>query len=588
MKEPYRYLAIPRMAAPTSVPAMMLDVIVALLPALGMSVYLFGFRVLLVTLLSMSTCLLFQYLYGFFMRRSHPTNDPSALVTGLLLAFCYPVEIPLWGIPVGSFFAIIVVKELYGGLGRNFINPALAGRMFLASSPNMMNTFVRPVPMEASSVVDVMSGATPMAFLHRGEVSPITLEELVLGFHASSLGEGSALMLLLGGVYLLLRRVISPMIPASFLGTVAVLCYVFPKGDNASLHWMFANLFSGGLILGAVFMATDPVTSPTSPKGQLYYGIGCGVFTVLLRYFGSYPEGVGFALLLMNGLVWVLEYIGVPRLFSGEHFAIPKRGYRMLRRHLRGVSFQMPVKMKKKVDEVSLIEKEKAEKAEKEMEKVAEKIVDPSMKKESKQPVHPNGTVLGENFLDEFPTPVKLVLSYGAVLVVTILSIAVTHSATQLQTHRTEELRMHELLASAMPQADFLSESPYASPHFETLYFAYEGQKHLGYCIEVSSSGFAGDVRVLVGVTTGGAVTGIAVLDHSETLHIGSAVLESQALKRFVGRSGTLSLWGNNAVDGISGATVTLEAVTDCVNQALQVVQLIDQTGGLELLDGIL
>lgn len=563
MKDSYRYLATPRIAAPTSVPAMMFDVIVALIPTLGMAIYLFGWYVLVIVGLSMATCLFFQYLYGVFMKRMHPSSDPSALVTGFLLAFCYPVNIPLWAIPIGSFFAIVVVKELYGGLGRNFVNPALAGRMILATFPSVMTEFSRPVPMEASSAVDVMSGATPMAFLHNGEVPPISLEELVLGFHSSSIGEGSSLMLCLGGMYLLLRRVISPVIPVSLLGTVAILCYLFPPEGVAALHWTLAHLFSGGLILGAIFMATDPVTSPTSPKGQVYFGIGCGMMTVLLRYFGSYPEGIGFAILLMNGLVWVLDYVGAPRPFAGTHFAIPKRIFNATKRHLSGISLRLPKSSKSSHSESISTLQEKTENA------------------NSKSNLE-SSEVLEKNSV------LKCVVSYSCVFLVTVGAIAFTHHQTQLQTYRAEEWVLQNLMADAMPEADFLSESPYNSQHFETLYFAYRNQEHLGYCIHVTTGGFNGELQLVVGVSTGGAVTGIAVIDHKETLQIGTNALNSTALSRFKGRSGILSLSGDNAIDGISGATVTLTAVTDAVNQALKVVQLLDQVGGLELLDDIL
>lgn len=559
--KPYRYPISPRLAAPTSVSDMMHDVLVALLPAFGMSLYLFGFRVLAIAFLSIGSCLLFQFGYGYLTQRTHSLKDLSPVVTGLLLAFCYPASLPLWAVPIGSFFAIVVVKELYGGLGCNFINPALAGRTFIVSAPLLMSKF--PNPLVFSQEADVLTSATPLAYLQRGQLPPSTLNELFIGFHSGSLGEISTLMLLLGGCYLLLRRVITPVIPFSFLGTVGILCFFSAPEGIAPLSWTFAHLCSGGLVLGAFFMATDPVTSPTSVLGQFIYGFGCGLLTFLLRYFGSYPEGVCYGLLTMNCLVWLLDYIFAPRRFGTKLFEDSSEGLKELASHWGKIHFVAP-----KLPKLSSLHPKNI---------LAVLRGQTAEEKEGKRAV-----------TESSPSAASCIFYYGMVLLVTIGSISWAYSFTELQTHRTNELINLALLEQAMPEADFLSETPYTSPSFSKLYSSYSGQEHLGYCVEVSSTGFIDQITLLVGVNLGGAVTGIAVLNQNETLQIGAEVLKPSFLERFIGRSGTLSLWESNTIDGLSGATVTLEAVTDCVNRALEVVQLIDQIGALDLLQDVL
>ena len=306
----------PHISSGDSVRGTMLDVIIALIPALGVSTYFFGPRVLIMTLISMVSCVAFEFLYRFLMKKSVTVGDLSACVTGLLLAMCLPVNAPYWMVVVGAFFAIIVVKQLYGGLGKNFMNPALAGRVFLFSFPALMNRFV-PAGTDfwagLGSTADAVTSATPMASLHQGILPDVTLREMLLGAHGGSMGEVPAAMLILGGIYLLLRKVITLRIPLWYLGTVAVLTFLFPLGGNAPLQWMLYNLLGGGLLLGALFMATDYVTSPVTPVGQILYAVGCGGLTVFLRYFGVYPEGVSFAILIMNAFVWLFDKAGMPR-----------------------------------------------------------------------------------------------------------------------------------------------------------------------------------------------------------------------------------------------------------------------------------
>ena len=215
---------------------------------------------------------------------------------------------------IGDFFAIIVVKMLFGGVGRNMFNPALASRAFLFSWPVAMSTWVK-VGWEHQagvlSTVDAVTAATPLAAMHQGQMPGASILDMFLGNIGGCIGETSALLLLIGFVYLLIRRVITPRIPLVFIGTVAVLTFLFPMGQP-KLLWMAYQLCSGGLMLGAIFMATDYVTSPVTAKGQIVFGIGCGLLTVLIRYFGGYNEGVSYAILIMNVCVVLLDRIGRP------------------------------------------------------------------------------------------------------------------------------------------------------------------------------------------------------------------------------------------------------------------------------------
>ena len=309
----------PFLTSPESFRGPMADVIVALLPVLAMSCYFFGLRALTMTLVSVCVCVLVEFLYGFLFRRPFSIHDLSAVVTGMLLAFCLPVNAPYWTVIVGALFAIVVVKQLFGGLGRNFMNPALAGRAFLCTFPVIMTTWAAPMQQVGlGSAADAVTSATVLSYLHKGTipVNLATVKQLFLGQCAGSMGEISALMILLGGIYLVLRKVISPRIPLCYLGTVAALTYLFPMGDNPSLTWMLYELLSGGLMLGAVFMATDYVTSPVTRRGQVVYAIGCGILTVIIRYYGSYPEGVCYAILVMNTSASLLDHICRPRPFG--------------------------------------------------------------------------------------------------------------------------------------------------------------------------------------------------------------------------------------------------------------------------------
>lgn len=308
----------PHVHAPDGTRDIMLDVVISLIPAMIAAFYFFGYRSLILMAISTAACVFFEWGYRSLLKKDCTVGDCSAVVTGILLALVCPVTIPYWTIVVGDFFAIVVVKQLFGGIGTNFLNPALAGRAFLFSYPVIMTTWVKPFTALnlIGSNTDVVTGATPLSYLHSGLIPDMSLLDCFMGSTGGCIGETSAILLLIGGVYLVVRRVISPRIPLAFLLTVAVVTFLFPLGENERLVWCGYQLCSGGLMLGAIFMATDYATSPVTKGGQIIYGIGCGLITVFIRYFGSYAEGVSYAILIMNISVLLLDKIGVPRRFG--------------------------------------------------------------------------------------------------------------------------------------------------------------------------------------------------------------------------------------------------------------------------------
>jgi len=314
----------PHMAGPENTSTIMLDVVIALLPAYIWGIYVFGLRALWIGLLSVGASVGFELATQFLLHRPITVTDLSAVVTGLLLAMCLPVTVPLWMPVIGAFFAIVVVKQLFGGIGKNVVNPALAARVFLFSWAAEMTAFQEAGHTLVSSAVtldsaDIVAGATPLAALKAGSLPAESLFDLAIGNVGGCIGEVSALLLLAGGLYLILfRKVITWHIPVSYLGTVALLTLLFPQNDGVAVEFMLCQLLAGGLVMGAFFMATDYTTSPVTPVGRLIYGVGCGLITVLIRYFGSYPEGVSFAILIMNLLVWYLDKFTMPRRFGGK------------------------------------------------------------------------------------------------------------------------------------------------------------------------------------------------------------------------------------------------------------------------------
>ena len=313
----------PHIKADDDTRSLMLDVLIALVPALAVAVYTFGARALIHVVIAMVASLVFETIYNKIVHHPNTVGDLSCLVTGVLIAFNIPVAAPLWLSAFGALFGIIVVKMLFGGIGKNFMNPALGARAFMmASWAGFITTWTAPhanLPLFGNvTVTDAISTATPLATLKTGAVPADTgLLEMLLGQTGGVIGETSALALLAGGVYLLWRKVITINIPAAYILTVAVITFLFPlSGDVSRVQWMLSQVLSGGLMLGAIFMATDYVTSPVTPKGQIIFGVGCGLLTVFIRYFGGLPEGVSYSILIMNTLVWAIDKKTHPRKFG--------------------------------------------------------------------------------------------------------------------------------------------------------------------------------------------------------------------------------------------------------------------------------
>ncbi|TCW40279.1 electron transport complex protein RnfD [Thermohydrogenium kirishiense] len=298
----------PHFRSEDSIERIMLDVVIALMPALIAGIIIFGIRALFITVLCIVFSIATEAVIQILTHKDVTINDFSAVVTGILLAFNLPVSIPWWIAAIGSIFAIAIVKQVFGGLGHNFMNPALAARAFLLAS--------WPVPM-SHFTVDGIASATPLAIIKGTEASGNlpSLFNMFIGLKGGVIGEVSIFALLIGAVYLLIRRVITLRIPLSYILTVAVLTWVLGKNGLFTGDPLY-HIMAGGLILGAFFMATDYTTSPVTPKGQIIFGIGCGIFTSIIRLYGGYPEGVSYSILLMNIATPIIDKYTAPKVFG--------------------------------------------------------------------------------------------------------------------------------------------------------------------------------------------------------------------------------------------------------------------------------
>ena len=296
---------------------LMLTVLVALVPALIAGVIVFGIRALIVVAISMAASVATELVCGLVTGKKASVTDGSAAVTGLLLALTLPASVPYWMPAVGGVFAIVVAKCLCGGLGQNVFNPALAARAFLMLFwPTAMVRYAAPGALGLANNVDMVSSSTPLQDMSRGVLpGDESLLDMFLGNTGGTIGEVSALALLIGAAILLATRTINWRIPVSYVGTVAALSLFFARGDDP-IMWMLCSVFGGGLLIGAIFMATDYSSSPTSPLAQLVFGIGCGALTILFRYKSLYPEGITYAILTMNAFAWALDRYLPPRRFG--------------------------------------------------------------------------------------------------------------------------------------------------------------------------------------------------------------------------------------------------------------------------------
>lgn len=292
----------PHMRSERTVTKEMLDVIIALVPTGAFGIYFFGIRALILILTSVLTCVIAEFISNKVMKRQSTLGDLSAIVTGLLLAYNLPVTMPIWQTVIGAAFAIIVCKQFFGGIGQNIVNPALGARAFLlASWSKSMSYFVAPGNVSAVSAATVLQGGQKPALL-----------DMFLGNMGGCIGEVSTLAILIGAIYLVIRKVISFRIPLVYILTTAVLLAIF----NKSIDGIVEQLLSGGLMLGAFFMATDYTTSPVTKKGEIIFAFGCGLITAIIRVFGGYPEGVSYSILLMNLLVPLIDAKTMPKVFG--------------------------------------------------------------------------------------------------------------------------------------------------------------------------------------------------------------------------------------------------------------------------------
>ena len=304
MSDLYHVSSSPHVRSKDTTERIMLYVIIALLPTTLFGIYNFGYRALILILVTIASCVASEWIFNKIVHKKQTINDLSAVVTGLLLALNVPATLPWWEAVLGGVFAIVVVKCMFGGLGQNFMNPALGARCFLliAFAANMTNF-----------TIDSYTGATPLAAMRNGD--PVNTMDMLIGRTAGTIGETSAIAILIGAIFLILMGVIDLRIPASYIITFIVFMLLF-SGHGADWTYITAQLCGGGLMLGAFFMATDYVTSPITPMGQIIFGICCGIFTGLFRCFGANAEGVSFAIILSNILVPMIEKYTVPRAFG--------------------------------------------------------------------------------------------------------------------------------------------------------------------------------------------------------------------------------------------------------------------------------
>lgn len=306
----------PHVRSGASTTGIMLDVIIALIPSLIAGLLVFGYRSLVLSIVCIASCMFFEWAWCRIIKKPSTVCDLSAAVTGLLLSLNLPVTAPFWLAIIGALFAIIVVKQFFGGIGHNFMNPALAARAFLLTSwAGTMTTWVAPfTKVSFFNNADAVSSATPLSLLNSSEALPTYLD-LFLGKVGGCIGEVSSLAILIGAAYLIWRKVISIRIPATYILTVAVLTFVF-GGETLFTGNALYHILSGGLLLGAFFMATDYVTTPCTQKGQIVFGIGCGILTAVIRLWGGYPEGVTYSILLMNVATPLIERYTMPKRFG--------------------------------------------------------------------------------------------------------------------------------------------------------------------------------------------------------------------------------------------------------------------------------
>ncbi len=531
--------ASPHVRSKATTSDIMFDVILALVPAAVFGVYRFGFSAGVLVAVCILTAVLAELIYQKAMHKKVTVGDYSAVVTGLLLALNLPPALPWWMAMLGTIFAIIVVKQLFGGLGQNFMNPALAGRCFLVLS---FGTYM------TNFVVDGVSQATPLANLKNG--LPVDIKDMFMGYTAGTIGETSALALLIGAAYLLIKRVISPKIPVIYIGTFAICIAIYAATkDYDVVEYTLAHLCGGGLMLGAWFMATDYVTSPITSSGKIIFGIILGLLTFVLRIFGGTAEGVSYAIIIANLLVPLIEKVTAPKSF----------GY--------GAEATKEEKKAKKA------EAKAAKKVEDAKEQIKE-ADDSDEKKPSKFDA--------KGFVNAIVVLFAITLVMGAAL-------GVVNNITKEPIAKTKQEAKEAASKKVYPKAAKIitsDEMDYAAINelvrnlgFSTvtvdeLSVAVDAEgKLLGYVITVTTSeGYGGDIQVMVGISKNDVIQGIDFLTINETVGFGLNAKEPEFTEQFIGKQVAAFEYTktgatkDNEIDAISGATITTSAVVDAVN----------------------
>lgn len=548
--------ASPHVRSKATTSDIMFDVVIALVPATAFGLYIFGWYAALLVAVCIGSCVGFEALYQKCMGKKVTVGDFSAVVTGLLLALNLPPNLPIWMAIAGSAFAIIIVKQLFGGLGQNFMNPALGARCFLLLSFSRYMT---------NFIYDGVATATPLATLKL--TGMVNLRSMFLGYTAGTIGETSAVALLIGAVYLLIKRVISPKIPLIYIGTfaAAIAIYAAAKGYNVPV-FTAAHLCGGGLMLGAWFMATDYVTSPITSVGKVIYAIGLGLLTFVLRIFGSSAEGVSYSIIIMNLLVPLIERVTVPKAF-GEG---------------------AEVKDKKQAKLEAKTEKKEGKATAKAEETSAGDEKEP--KKKDKMDVK------------------GIVAAIVAICVITVImgaALGGVYSVTKDPIEKAQEQAKNDAYAAVLPQATrvmsveedgsviekinpLLSSLGFENVTIDDICVGGDDANNtlVGYVVLVTSSeGYGGDIQIAVGMDTDYKITGLSFLTLNETAGLGMEADTDAFKQQFIGKSVdqfTYTKTGStqdSEIDALSGATITTSAVTNAVNAALRTIQYLTAGG---------
>lgn len=512
--------ASPHVRSKETTSSIMLDVIIALIPAAAFGVYNFGFRALAIILITIATCVLSEYIYEKCMHKKSTILDLSAVVTGLLLAMNLPSTVPYWLPVIGGVFAIIIVKQLFGGVGQNFMNPALAARCFLMIAfAARMTTFT----------YDAVTGPTPLALLKQSK--SVDVLNMFVGNIAGTIGETSAIALIFGGLYLVCKRVISLRIPLSYIGTFAVfiILYAYFNGRGFDGQFILAHLCGGGLMLGAIFMATDYATSPITIKGQIVYGIILGLLTGLFRCFGGSAEGVSFAIIFSNLLVPIIEKYTKPVPFGHEKKQTSgekKAGATPKILKDAAMLFLITVVAGLLLGGVYAITKDPIKKA------------NENAKQDAYKAVFSEADTFVEN--DE---------------------IDIDNAEDILKDGGFNNSSINEVLVAKDSDGN-----------------------EIGYVMSLTShEGYGGDISFSMGIKSDGTVTGIEFLSISETAGLGMKATESSFKSQFADKNVEKFEYtkthdeGDNKIDALSGATITTNAVTNTVNAG---IYYIDSIGG--------